>query len=61
MFTGEHLGQILLAGLIVGILFAIGFVLLIIPGLIVLFYRSSRIGSSWSAGSPRSTRSRAQA
>jgi len=38
MFTGEHLGQLLLAGLLVGILVAVGFVLLIIPGLIALFY-----------------------
>jgi uncharacterized membrane protein len=38
MFTGEHLGQILLAGLLVGSLVTIGFVLLSIPGLIALFF-----------------------
>ena len=38
MFTGEYLGQILLAGLLVGIMVAFGFLLLIIPGLIALFY-----------------------
>jgi uncharacterized membrane protein len=38
MFTSEQLGQVLLAGLLVGIAVAIGFLLLIIPGLIVLFY-----------------------
>lgn len=38
MFTSDQLGQVLLAGLLIGIGVSIGLVLCIIPGLIVLFY-----------------------
>ena len=46
MFTGDHLGQVLLAGLLIGIGVSIGLVLCIIPGLIVLFYTQFTTGSS---------------
>lgn len=38
MFTFDNLGTVILASLLVGIATAIGFVLLIIPGLVVIFF-----------------------
>jgi uncharacterized membrane protein len=38
MFSTDQLGNVLLAGVILGVLTGIGLVLLVIPGLIVIFY-----------------------